>query len=160
MTGVQTCALPILPDVLAAADAVDAFLEAYRFSGEDRWLRDAVVWARRGLPFIYLWDDPEKPFLAGASIPVFGATWHRGSWFGRPVQWNGLRYANALLSLAEFDQGYPWPRIAEMILRSAIHQQAPEGEDVALWPDNISAIDSARCPWVFAPRQKIGRAHV
>jgi hypothetical protein len=143
------------PDVLAAADAVDAYVEAYRFSGNDRWLRDAVTWARRGLPFIYLWDDPEKPFLVGASIPVFGATWYQGSWFGRPVQWNGLRYANALLKLSEHDDSYPWRKIAEAIVRSAIYQQDTEGENVALWPDNISAIDSTKCPWVFAPRQII-----
>jgi len=144
------------PDVLAAADAVDAYIEAYRFSGDDRWLRDAVTWARRGLPFIYLWDDPQQPFLVGGSIPVFGATWYQGSWFGRPVQWNGLRYADALLKLDEFDRTYPWRRIAESIIRSAMHQQAVEGEDVALWPDNISVIDGERCPWVFAPRQIIG----
>ena len=143
------------PDVLAAADAVDAYVEAYRYSGHERWLRDAVTWARRGLPFIYLWHDPEKPFLVGGSIPVFGATWHQGSWFGRPVQWNGLRLANALLKLDEYDQSYPWRKIAETIVRSAIHQQDLEGENVALWPDNISAIDSAKCPWVFAPRQII-----
>ncbi|HPP52150.1 MAG TPA: hypothetical protein PK777_04295, partial [Thermoguttaceae bacterium] len=95
------------PDVLAAADAVDAFLEAYWISGQQRWLDAAVEWARRGLPFIYLWEDSEKPFLLGASIPVFGATWHRGSWFGRPVQWNGLRYAAALLKLAPHDQTLP-----------------------------------------------------
>jgi len=142
-------------EVLAAADAVDAYVEAYRFSGHDRWLRDAATWARRGLPFIYLWDDPEKPFLIGGSIPVFGATWYQGSWFGRPVQWNGLRYANALLKLAEYDESYPWRRIAETIIRSAIHQQDLDGENVALWPDNISAIDCAKCPWVFAPRQII-----
>lgn len=143
------------PDVLAAADAVDAYLEAYRFSGDPRWLRDAVTWARRGLPFIYLWDDPQKPFLVGGSIPVFGATWYQGSWFGCPVQWNGLRYANALVNLAEHDQSYDWRRIAELIVHSAIHQQDLEGDNVALWPDNISAIDCAKCPWVFAPRQII-----
>ena len=140
------------PDVLAAADAVDAYVEAYRFSGDERWLRNAVTWARRGLPFIYLWDDPEKPFLVGASIPVFGATWYQGSWFGCPVQWNGLRYANSLLKLEQYDQGYPWRRLAEMIIRSAIHQQDVAGENVALWPDNISAIDCKKCPWVFSPR--------
>lgn len=144
------------PDLLAAADAVDAFLEAYRFSGQRRWLDDAVAWARRGLPFLYLWDDPQKPFLLGASIPVFGATWHEGSWFGRPVQWNGLRYAAALLKLASWDQSQPWRKLAAMITHSAIHQQAAEGDDVALWPDNISAIDCKRCPWVFAPRQILG----
>jgi len=143
------------PDVLAAADAVDAYVEAYRFAGNDRWLRDAVTWARRGLPFIYLWDDPEKPFLVGGSIPVFGATWFQGSWFGRPVQWNGLRYANSLLKLAEHDDSYPWRKIAEAVIRSAIHQQDLEGENVALWPDNVSAIDGKKCPWVFSPRQII-----
>jgi len=143
------------PDVLAAADAVDAYVEAYRFRGNERWLRDAVTWARRGLPFIYLWDDPEKPFLVGGSIPVFGATWFQGSWFGRPVQWNGLRYANALLKLSEYDESYPWRKIAEAVIRSAIHQQDLDGENVALWPDNVSAIDCKKCPWVFSPRQII-----
>jgi hypothetical protein len=141
------------PDVLAAADAVDAYVEAYRFSGEERWLHDAVAWARRGLPFIYFWGLPEKPWLLGASIPVFGATFYRGSWFGRPVQWNGLRYANAVLDLAEYDDSYPWRDIAELIVHSAVHQQAVEGENAALWPDNIDAITDKRCPWVFAPRQ-------
>jgi hypothetical protein len=143
------------PDVLAAADAVDAYIEAYRFSGDERWLQDAVTWARRGLPFIYLWGEEDKPFLLGASIPVFGATFFTGSWFGLPVQWNGLRYANALLSLAPHDDTLPWRDIARLIIHSAIHQQAPDGEEVALWPDNISAIDGERCAWIFAPRQII-----
>jgi len=143
------------PDVLAAADAVDAYIEAYRFSRNRRWLQDAVTWADRGLPFIYMWDDPEKPFLLGASIPVFGATWHRGSWFGRPVQWNGLRFAVALLKLAEYDDSKPWRQIAETVIRSAIHQQEPSGEDVALWPDAISAIDSSKSAWIFGPQMII-----
>jgi hypothetical protein len=143
------------PDLLAAADAVDAFVEAHRFSGEQRWLRDAVLWAERGLPFIYLWGDPEKPYLQGGSIPVFGATWYRGSWFGRPVQWNGLRYAVALLRLSKYDDSYPWRQIAEVVIRSAIWQQEPRGENVALWPDAISAIDGEKSPWIFGPHQII-----
>lgn len=140
------------PDILAAAEACEAYLEAYRFSGDKRWLRDAVTWARRGLPFVYLWNDPEKPFLVGASIPVFGATWMQGSWFGRPVQWNGLRYGEAILELAEYDQSYPWRQIAAAVTHSAIQQQEASGENVALWPDNIGAVNADKCPWVFAPR--------
>ncbi len=140
------------PDILAAADAVDAFVEAYRFSNDPRWLAAAVAWARRGLPFVYLWHDPEKPFLLGASIPVFGASWYQGSWFGRPVQWNGLRYAEALLKLADYDQSRPWRHLAELLVRSSILQQDASGENVALWPDNISAVDSTKCAWMFAPR--------
>ncbi|MCS7238302.1 MAG: hypothetical protein NZ899_08535 [Thermoguttaceae bacterium] len=150
----QVWEIPVhTPDVLAAADAVDAFIEAYRLSGEERWLADSVQWAKRGLPFIYLWDDPDKPYLQGASIPVFGATWYRGSWFGRAVQWNGLRYAEALLRLADYDASLPWREIAERIVRSALYQQDTQGENVALWPDAISLIDGSKASWVFAPRQ-------
>lgn len=140
------------PDILAAAEAVEAYLEAYRFSGEKRWLRDAVTWARRGLPFVYLWEDPQKPFLVGASIPVFGASWMQYSWFGRPVQWNGLRYAEALLDLAEHDQSYPWRQLATALTHSAIHQQEQGGENVALWPDSIGAVQGDKSGWIFAPR--------
>jgi hypothetical protein len=140
------------PDILAAGEAVEAFLEAYHFSGDPRWLRDAVTWARRGLPFVYLWNDPDRPFLLGASIPVFGATWKQGSWFGRPVQWNGLRYAEALRKLAEHDKSYPWKQIALTLTHSALYQQETRGENVALWPDNIGAVEADRCAWVFAPR--------
>jgi hypothetical protein len=140
------------PDVLAAADAVDAYLEAYQFSGDRRWLQAAATWARRGLPFIYLWNDPDKPFLVGASIPVMGATWYQGSWFGRPVQWNGLRYADALLKLAEHDRSYAWRQIAEAVVHSAIQQEDNDGPNTALWPDNFSAIDCQKCPWVFSPQ--------
>lgn len=143
------------PDVLAAADAIDAFLEAYQISGERRWLRDAVVWARRGLPFIYLWQDAEKPFLAGGSIAVFGASWYDCSWFGRPVQWNGLRYARALLKLAPLDPSCDWRKLAEAIVSSAAHQQDADGDNAALWPDNIDAITCKKCGWMFAPRQII-----
>ena len=150
----QVWEIPVhTPDVLAAADAVDAFVEAYRIAGDRRWLEDAVIWAKRGLPFIYLWSDAEKPYLLGASIPVFGATWYRGSWFGRPVQWNGLRYAIALLRLSEHDSSLPWRKLAETVIRSAIHQQESEGENVALWPDSISAIDGERSAWIFGPNQ-------
>jgi hypothetical protein len=140
------------PDILAAAEAAEAFIEAYRFSRDPRWLRDAVTWVRRGLPFVYFWDDPQRPFLVGASIPVFGATWMQGSWFGRPVQWNGLRYAEAILKLAEYDQSCPWRQIATAITHSAILQQDPEGENVALWPDNVGAVKGDKCPWGFAPQ--------
>ncbi len=138
------------PDILAASNAMDAFLEAYQISGDPRWLEQALLWARRGLPFIYLWDDPTQPFLVGASIPVFGATWYQGSWFGRPVQWNGLCYACSLLRLAQYDQSRDWRRLAEAIIHSGMHQQDQEGENVALWPDNLSAIDGEKCAWVFA----------
>jgi hypothetical protein len=143
------------PDILAAAEAVEAYLEAYRFSGDRRWLRDAIAWARRGLPFVYFWDHRERPFLIGASIPVFGASWMQASWFGRPVQWNGLRYGEALLELAQYDQSYPWWQIATALTHSAIYQQDAEGENAALWPDSVGAVKGDKAAWLFPPRMII-----
>jgi hypothetical protein len=139
------------PDVLAAADAIDAYLEAYRYSGDHHYLDQAIAWAWRGLPFIYVWNPPGRPILRYASIPIFGGSWFEGSWIGQPVQWNGLRYAYALLKLADYQSAFPWKKIAEGITRSAIHQQDTAGANVALWPDNFSALDWSKCPWVFEP---------
>lgn len=141
------------PDILAAADAMDAYLEAFRYSGEPHFLDRAVFWAWRGLPFIYMWNPEGRPILRHASIAIYGGSWFEGSWIGQPVQWNGLRYAYALLKLAEHDASFPWATVAEGITRSAIYQQDDSGTNVALWPDNFSALDWTKCPWVFEPGQ-------
>jgi hypothetical protein len=141
------------PDILAAADAIEAELEAYRCSGDARYLQEAVRWAWAGLPFVYVWNPPGKPILRYASIAIFGGSWYGGSWIGQPVQWNGLRYAYALLKLADYHHSFPWRRIAEGITISALYQQDTDGPNVALWPDNLSALDWSKCSWVFEPGQ-------
>ncbi len=139
------------PDILAAADAVDAYLEAYQYDGREEWLEEARRWGLGGLPFVYMWDDPELPFLLGASIPVFGASWEVHSWFGRPVQWNGLRHAGAMLKLTRYDDSMPWEQLARLLIVSTMYQQSADEEDIALWPDSISAIDASKSAWIFAP---------
>lgn len=143
------------PDILAAADAVDAYMEAYWYSGDPRWLAEARRWARAGLPFVYVWNAPGKPWMRYGSIPVFGATWYLGSWFGNIVQWNGLRYAYALLKLCETDKTAPalWKQVALGITRCAMYQQSTSGKNLALWPDSYHTITNVRAAWDFAPRQ-------
>ncbi|MBI5394204.1 MAG: hypothetical protein HZA91_02790, partial [Verrucomicrobia bacterium] len=140
------------PDILAASDAIEACLEAWWLTGDAAHLAQARRWARAGLPFVYQWNPPDKPWLRHASIAVFGASWMKWSWIGRPVQWNGLRYANALLKLTPHDTGFPWQRVAEGILRSAMYQQSTDEKDIALWPDSVGAIDGKKSGWIFAPR--------
>lgn len=153
------------PDVLASADACEAYLEGYALTGDKAYLKRAVFWARTGLPFFYLWDTPGYEALRYASIPVFGASWYTCNWFGQPVQWNGLRLARAYLRLAPLDDSYPWHTLAEGLTISGMWQQhGPQtgGQDMwpdtkdkwaGLWPDNFNSVDLKRCPWVFAPRQ-------
>lgn len=148
----QTWEVPVhAPDLLAAADAVDAYIEAYRFSGDKEYIFEAVRWARAGLPFIYVWSEPQFPFMRYASKPVLGASWRQQSWFGHAVQWNGLRYAYALLKLGEYDGTLPWRQIGEGITVSALYQQHESGDDVALWPDSVSMLTGEMSERVFAP---------
>jgi hypothetical protein len=146
------------PDVLASADCCEVYLMAYKLTGDEAMLRRAVYWARTGLPFIYLWQAPEqRPLMLGASIPVFGATFYTGSWFGRPVQWNGLEYARVLIDLDKYDKSLPWRHFAEMITISGINQQSTRPKDYGTYTDNWDVIhDVEQTGCMLAPGRILG----
>ena len=148
--GGQTWECPMYePDILAAAYAIRAYHDAYRITGDKRWLRQAVYWAETGVPFNYLWTLPDKPMMLGASIPVFGSTFYTHSWLGMPVQWCGLVYAYHLFHLAEELEKTPltltldftaadWKRIVELLTVSGIYQQFADGDKIGAYPDSIT----------------------
>ena len=143
------------PDILAAAYAVAANHDAWRCTGEDRYLSEAIRWAETGVPFIYLWTLPARPMMLGATIPVFGSTFFSHSWLGVPVQWCGLVYSYHVWQLQETltdrphlakrlakrsDLGFTpadWRRIVRHITVSAMHQQFAEGDKIGSYPDSI-----------------------
>ena len=135
--GAQGWECPIQePDILAAAYAVGASVEAYLITQEEAFLEQASYWAKTGLPFLYFWYLPDRPAMQFASIPVFGTTFHTHSWFGVPVQWCGLVYAYFLQHLAPHTDPF-WQQIAEGILASAMRQQWTEGELKGTYPDGF-----------------------
>ena len=141
--GSQVWEIPLhAPDILASAHASAAFLWAYRLTGDRSYLADAVYWAKTGLPFVYFWQTPEEGLepMRGGTIPIFGATFYVGSWFGRLVQWCGLEYANVLLDLAEFDRSFAWQSVARDITVSGWRQQQSKDGYQGLYPDSWSMI--------------------
>lgn len=141
--GSQVWEIPLhAPDILASAHACSAFLWAYRLTGDRSYLDDAVYWAKTGLPFVYFWQTPEKGLepMRGGTIPIFGATFYVGSWFGRLVQWCGLEYASVLLDLAEIDQSFDWRGVARDITVSGWRQQQSKEGYQGLYPDSWSMI--------------------
>jgi hypothetical protein len=158
--GGQTWECPMYePDILAAAYGVRACHDAYRVTGNARWLHNAVYWAESGVPFIYLWSLPDRPMMLGATIPVFGSTFYTHTWLGVPVQWCGLVYAYHVFHLAgELEQtplsrtdsrlplalnfsAADWKQITELITVSGMHQQFADGERIGAYPDSITKFE-------------------
>ncbi|MBC8227995.1 hypothetical protein H8E77_00410, partial [bacterium] len=136
--GAQAWECPLYePDILAAAFAVGAYVEAHQITKARHYLEQAEYWAKTGLPFLFFWNNPQRPGMRYGSIPVFGTTFYTHSWFGVPVQWNGLVYAYYLQHLAEHSGIFPWKQIAEGITISAMHQQWTEGELKGTYPDGF-----------------------
>ena len=135
--GAQTWEVPLhTPDILASALLVRAYVLGYELTGREEYKALAVRWALTGLPFVYLWSD--RPIMAYATIAVFGAThWKQPVWIGRPVQWCGLVYAEALRTLAAHDRTLNWSKLAEGILRCAEQMQYTDGRYVGCLPDSV-----------------------
>lgn len=136
--GAQTWECPLYePDILAAAHAIGAYVEAHEVIGNKTYLKRAEYWAETGLPFLYHWHLPDRPGMQFASIPVFGTTFYTHPWFGVPVQWNGLVYAYYLQRLNQHTRDERWRQIAEGITVSAMYQQWDDGELKGTYPDGF-----------------------
>ncbi|HZN69994.1 MAG TPA: hypothetical protein VFB66_32265, partial [Tepidisphaeraceae bacterium] len=136
--GAQTWEVPLhTPDVLASAHLIRAYTLGYEMTGEPELLESARYWAWTGVPFVYLDAPVDKPVGAYATIPVFGATNWTDAWFGRPVQWCGLAYADALYRLIRHDPSGPWKQLADGITLCGIQQSWPasDSERQGLLPD-------------------------
>ena len=125
------------PDVLAAAHAIGAYVEALELTREKGHLKRATYWAETALPFLYHWHLPDRLGMHFASIPVFGTSFYTHPWFGVPVQWNGLVLAYYLQRLNQHTEDERWHRIAEGITVSAMYQQWEDGELKGTYPDGF-----------------------
>jgi hypothetical protein len=137
--GAQTWEVPLhTPDILASAHLVRAFTMGYQITGDREFLDEAIYWAWTGLPFLYLVNPVGTPDLPYGCVTVFGATaWKAPVWIGRPVQWCGLVYSDALYRLVPYDSSGPWKRIADGITATGIRYSWPrdDKERQGLLPD-------------------------
>ena len=128
---------PKTPNLLAAANAVGAYVEAYTITDDKRHIACAEYWAKAGLAFIYHWNLPDRPAMRFASVPIFGTTFDTRAWFGVASQRSGLVFAYHLQHLARHSQRCDWTGIAEGITHSGMHQQWTEGEFRGTYPDSL-----------------------
>jgi hypothetical protein len=156
--GAQTWELQLhVPDLLGAAWCVESYVEAYRLTADESYLEEAQRWALAGMPFIYQWSASDRDLMAYGTIPVFGATRYSWPWTGRPVQWNGLAYAIALMDLTEvLDEAnlkpdLHWAQVAEGIVIATMQMQATEGKYLGMYPDAWDVVigDEAYSWWLI-----------
>lgn len=139
--GAQTWEVPLhAPDILASAQAVEAFLMAYRLTGDRRHLESAKRWARAGLPFTYFWNAEDRPVMRYGTIPIYGTSIFVVSWYGTLVQWCGMWYARALIHLSQFDDSFPWRRVGAGITACCMQQHMLEGEYENAYPDGWNVV--------------------
>ncbi len=146
--GAQTWEVPLhTPDILASAKLLRCYTLGYELTGDAGFLEQARYWAWTGVPFVYLAAPTDGAVGLYATIPVFGATDWVASWFGVPVQWCGLVYADALNQFVKYDPSGPWRRIADGIAASGIQQSWPlaDAERVGLLPDSFQLRPQIRC---------------
>jgi len=137
--GAQTWEIPLhTPDILASAHIVKAYVLGYELSGDLNFLEQARYWAWTGIPFVYLVNPTGRQVGIYSTIAVLGATsWRAPVWFGQPVQWCGLVYADALYRLAEVDPGGIWRTVADGITVAGLQHtwKADDVQRVGLLPD-------------------------
>ncbi len=171
-----------IPDIRAAALAVEACLLGWTLTGDPQWLDDGWYWAWTGVPFVYAWRVPieERParLLATrdrddwdryampadeawshpvqvtpyASIPVLGPTFYVINWLGVPVQWCGLEWAWHVIEL-EAHRPDPLLRyIADGVVRSGLQQMMDRPPWTGLYPDSWNLFTNTAQPALIHPR--------
>ncbi|MCL2159129.1 MAG: hypothetical protein FWH48_06965 [Oscillospiraceae bacterium] len=131
-SGGETWEVPLAePNLMAAGIAIDCYLMAYDITGKQQYLKSAVKWGYRSLPFIYLWHAEGKESMGYNCISVIGYSLFdtgsgepaRISWRANPVIWVGLEYAKYIDRLGEYDSSFDWKKIAEGLYYAGIQWQ-------------------------------------
>jgi hypothetical protein len=137
--GAQTWEEPLhTPDLLAAAYAIQAFVEGYRLTGEKRWVDAGEKWAWMGLPFVNTWSAPDQMHMKYSTIAYVGLL------SGMPVTWNGLEYAKGLIELSEYLPPRAkafWRTIAEGIVMWVLKVDRTPFN--GKWPDWLNLLTGA-----------------
>lgn len=160
--GAQVWECPLhAPDIMASAHLARAYTLAFLLTGNEDYQKLAVRWAISGLPFVYQWQEsPQALGMTYSTIATLCAT-HRVAplWIGRPVQWCGIVYADALLDVAQIDVSVPWKQVAEGIYRSSTYQQYASGPSIGLLPDSVTPSVTRRFPYDINPATVVLLGH-
>lgn len=167
-----------IPDIRAAALAIEAYQLGYRLTGDERYLDEANAWAWSGVPFVYAWRvpvqagkgsliaarepegqaepmslsegfmQPDRQVTPYGTVPVLGPTAYVVNWFGVIVQWCGLEWAWKVIELDKDRPDQLLRYIADGVVRSGQQQIFDRPPWVGLYPD-VWFVDEHRACGAF-----------
>jgi len=110
------------------------------------------------LPAAECYENPHRKIMPYASIPVFGTSFYVARWYGHPVQWCGLVWANAVLDLVNAHAKDMDGNTADLlrqaalgVLASARWQQLDKPPYAGLLPDSWLLETNVACPALIGP---------
>lgn len=110
-------------NLLAAGHAAVACINAYRFTGEEKYKQKAVYWIRTLLPFTHLWEPADTPMLYNTKPCLCSSDWYFANWVRDHVQWEVLavfsQSASGGINWAELDPEIDWLRFRQGITLAA-----------------------------------------
>jgi len=86
-------------------------------------------------PAAEVFGDPDRQVTPYGSIPVFGTSFYRVTWFGNLVQWCGLVWAGSVYALLEHGDDAVLRTAADGVVASGANQTFDRPPVVGLLPD-------------------------
>ena len=98
-------------------------MNAYRFTGEEKYKQKAVYWIRTLLPFTHLWEPADMPMLYNTKPCLCSSDWYFANWVRDHVQWEVLAvFAQSTsngINWSELDPEIDWLRFRQGITLAA-----------------------------------------
>lgn len=105
------------------------------------------------------YSDTHRHINPGASIAVFGTSFYVANWFGTPVQWCGLVWANSARAYTEFRPDPVLQSVADSVFASTAQEQFDKGFAAGTYPDSWNLVSNTVSTAFIAPDQIISYAY-
>ena len=127
-------------NLLATGNAANAYYQAYREFGDERYREKAIYWIRCLLAFTHFWETDAVPMLYNTKPVLSSSDWYFANWVRDHVQWEVLRvFSEAAandIHWGDIDPGIDWDLYQEGITVAVIRWMIDHTEDT--WrPHNL-----------------------
>lgn len=97
------------------------------------------------------YENTRRFINPGATIPVMGTTFYVISWFGVPVEWCGLAWANSTRRCTQIRPDRVLNQAADLVFASGTQQQTEKGFLAGTYPDSWNLLTNTANAAFIAP---------